>query len=566
MNKSLAETDSGKILQAKNVMGKMQEEIGKKILPIQGRFYNWFASKVPKIQTFATNLIDKISAGADWISDSWQKISPTVNKVISKFGDFSPNINKIIDNVKWLKNVAIEAFNNIKAVIAENAPRLQEIQTKFSEIATNIETGLKSGFEAVKPVIEWLFTEGLPQVVNYLIGIVDKATMVYTFITENWSVIEPIVYGIVGAFATYQAITIALSIVTGVASGAMTAFGVAIAFATSPIGIIVLAIGALIAIGVLLYKNWDQVKAFFLKITGKIKDGAIKVFNKIKDFLVKWGPLVIAIITGPFGLAIYAIAKNWDKIKAVVSNAASKVKDGIIKAFNKVKDFLVEWGPLILAILTGPFGLAVFAIVKNWDTIKEFFTGLWTSIQEIFANVGSWFGEQFVSAVEGIKLAFNGVGEFFEGIFNTVVDAVKGNINGLIGIVNFMIDKLNEIQIDIPEGVPGIGGTTIGFSIPNIPQLATGGIIKRQPGGILANIGEGRYDEAVIPLNSRVDRLLGNTSKESDDNLTINYNPQIIIQGNADQETVKTALDESKREFEKFMNAWLKEKKRLKFA
>jgi hypothetical protein len=30
--------------------------------------------------------------------------------------------------------------------------------------------------------------------------------------------------------------------------------------------------------------------------------------------------------------------------------------------------------------------------------------------------------------------------------------------------------------------------------------LAAGGIVKHGGGGILANIGEGRYDEAVIPL------------------------------------------------------------------
>ena len=31
--------------------------------------------------------------------------------------------------------------------------------------------------------------------------------------------------------------------------------------------------------------------------------------------------------------------------------------------------------------------------------------------------------------------------------------------------------------------------------------LAEGGIVKHRPGGIMANIGEGRYDEAVIPLD-----------------------------------------------------------------
>jgi hypothetical protein len=35
----------------------------------------------------------------------------------------------------------------------------------------------------------------------------------------------------------------------------------------------------------------------------------------------------------------------------------------------------------------------------------------------------------------------------------------------------------------------------------NIPRLAEGGIIMPQPGGVLANIGEGGQAEAVIPLD-----------------------------------------------------------------
>ena len=64
----------------------------------------------------------------------------------------------------------------------------------------------------------------------------------------------------------------------------------------------------------------------------------------------------------------------------------------------------------------------------------------------------------------------------------------------------------------IPDWVPGIGGKgggTIGFNIPKIPMLARGGFIK---GGnpTPAIIGEGRYDEAVIPLS---DNVLGKLSE-----------------------------------------------------
>lgn len=42
------------------------------------------------------------------------------------------------------------------------------------------------------------------------------------------------------------------------------------------------------------------------------------------------------------------------------------------------------------------------------------------------------------------------------------------------------------------------------FDFKGMPRLEAGGIVSRRPGGILANIGEGRYDEAVVPLTPRI--------------------------------------------------------------
>lgn len=77
-----------------------------------------------------------------------------------------------------------------------------------------------------------------------------------------------------------------------VANGATVAagFGKAIGFLTSPMGIAMVAIAALIAAGVLLYKNWDTVKAkaqeLWEKVTvvfGGIKDAIVSAFESAKQ-------------------------------------------------------------------------------------------------------------------------------------------------------------------------------------------------------------------------------------------------------------------------------------------
>lgn len=75
---------------------------------------------------------------------------------------------------------------------------------------------------------------------------------------------------------------------TGTATVAQT--GLNAAMTANPIGAVILAIEALIAVGVLLYKNWDTIKAGAQSLWNKFKDVSIRIgtafsgaFNKVKN-------------------------------------------------------------------------------------------------------------------------------------------------------------------------------------------------------------------------------------------------------------------------------------------
>ena len=103
-----------------------------------------------------------------------------------------------------------------------------------------------------------------------------------------------------------------------VATGVMTVaqWALNVALTANPIGVLIVGIGlliaALIAVGFAVYKFRDEI------LTGL---GA--AWNWVKD---NW-PLLLAILTGPFGLAVFAIIKYKDEIIAIITGLVDKVKE-----------------------------------------------------------------------------------------------------------------------------------------------------------------------------------------------------------------------------------------------
>jgi phage-related protein len=177
--------------------------------------------------------------------------------------------------------------------------------------------------------------------------------------------------------------------------------------------------------------------------------------------LVAMAPLIA------IGIAIAALAAlviiHFDTIKRWISNV-----------FNWVKD---NW-PLLLAILTGPFGLAVLLIKRNWETIKEAASGALNWVRDRWNDL--------VGFVKGIP---GRISEAASGMWDGIKDAFRSVINTIIGWWNGISFKLPTIRIPgfDPPGPGSWGGATIGgnsFNTPNIPTLHEGGTFRTAiPGG-----------------------------------------------------------------------------------
>lgn len=192
--------------------------------------------------------------------------------------------------------------------------------------------------------------------------------------------------------------------------------------------------------------------------------------QKALALVMEMNPWILAITA--VIVAIVLLVKHWNTVKAVVV----AVLDTIRRAFSVVVNFIRDHWQTLVAILAGPLGVAVLAIVKHWNRIKD--------------AVGTVVG--------AIKTAWNGVLSFlastkdkFGAIAQGIANVLKAPINAFIGAWNRLGIPAFHIKVPLAPDI-NFGG----WHVPQIPKLAAGAVVSRPT---LAMVGEGAGREIVAP-------------------------------------------------------------------
>lgn len=276
--------------------------------------------------------------------------------------------------------------------------------------------------------------------------------------------------------------------------------------------------------------NWDGIKEQLQGSFGGwlALGGAIAIVLGILLCFTPFLPLGIGLIVLGVGAVVAPIVANWDSIKDRISNA-----------FEEVKEWVSAYGGLVLGIIllfTGvgtAFGLALImdsisSLGKGekpalWNSLLESIKKTWNDIKSYWnANIANVWTLRFW--LDLAKIAGNGL-----------INGFELAINGIIGMfekmINWIVNGLNKISFDVPDWVPGIGGKTFGFNIPeakfgrvSIPRLAQGAVIppNREFLAVLGDQKQGTNIEA--PLQTIVDAF------------------NIALQGNANYASGKTEV------------------------
>lgn len=162
------------------------------------------------------------------------------------------------------------------------------------------------------------------QLAAYLAPAMEKVVEVVGKLANWFSKLSPRTQAIIAAIAGIMAVASPLLIGLGKVSFAISSIikliaiiGPAIGGVVAALGPVILIIGAVVAAGVLLYKNWDTIKAK----AKALKDNMVSVFNQVKSKVTTIWKNIKDAITKPITTAVTTIKNAIAKIKSIINGA-----------------------------------------------------------------------------------------------------------------------------------------------------------------------------------------------------------------------------------------------------
>lgn len=424
---------------------------------------------------------------------------------------------------------SMEAEYAVRADTTAN--KLQLMQNKLAAIQTRIGSSL---LPYVNDALDELSDTALPSVESTLSALIPALTKTAGFLLKNSGALLAIAGGITGITAVSKAIK-GMSTVCKAAKGA--ALLLRNAHLKQKIATVALT---------------ANIKAHTIAMranaaASKIAAKASKAFAATAKFIKSPMGIAIAAITALIAAGVW-LYKNWDKVKAKAAELGEKIN--------------AIWSKIDTAVTS-----AIESISSKFPVLGAYLSGLWKSVQDVWGNIKNIF-TNVINFVDNVfsgnwSAAWDNVVNIFGNIFGMIGSIAKAPINAVISVINYALSKVNELKVSIPDWVPVMGGKTLGFNIPQIPLLASGGIAT---GPTPAIIGEGSEPEAVLPL-SKLSQLLGDRGQTPSGGETITFAPVFNFYGGAPsrseaEEAGRVSFAEFKRLYQKMKN----EERRKQFS
>lgn len=203
------------------------------------------------------------------------------------------------------------------------------------------------------------------QLAAYLAPAMEKVVDVVGRLAEWFSNLSPRTQALIAGIAAVVAVLAPLLIGLGKVSFAISSI-MSLAATLTPIiaGVgstilpVIAIIGALIAIGVLLYKNWDTIKAKAIAIWTSVKTTIINTWNTIKTSIQNAINTITSTVTSKFEALKSTVSTIWSNIKSAITKPIKEAKDTVSGVVDKIKSlFPINIGKILKNVKTPHFSL-----------------------------------------------------------------------------------------------------------------------------------------------------------------------------------------------------------------
>lgn len=367
----------GKVSEIFADLGELWREV------LQPAFENaWEALK-----KFAEPLTSIAEYIADWVKNTTESID--VMDLLREACWFVEDaLDAFSEGLMWLKDKGTEVVNYI---VDSFEPTFENLKTMFEAVKDKVQPFIdklsdyiKSG-EAAKDATDLLkgagdlLKEAFDLVAEAAAWVTDKIIEFSDWCVEHKETVETIAiiigsfaaaWGLVnGALALWNGLATVGAAVTGALASAGSILAGVIAFLTSPITLVIAAIGAVIAIGVLLWKNWDTIKA--------------KTADLWKDLKEKFSQIKESVVGKVTELKDKAVSK-FNEIKNGISEAVNGAKQAAVDKFNEIKNSVVDKVSAIYSKVKEKFDAVKNAIKTSIESARDTVSNVIQKIKDLF--------------------------------------------------------------------------------------------------------------------------------------------------------------------------------------
>ena len=325
--------------------------------------------------------------------------------VLAMAGNQAENLTSKTAEMYEATGAANTAFERQTNTLEYDIKMIKNLGANFlTQLGTNILPYVREFAEAAMPVV----SEALEKIGSYMTGtIIPAAETAVKWISEHRTLILALAAGIASATVAFKTMKTAATAIKAVKElktvwEAASKGGATLANASKLLTVKFLAISAAIAvavaIGVLIYKNWDKIKAKAVELGAKISEvwGNIKtgvseaVANLVSAFQSNF-PLLSAYLSGWWK----SVSAAWENVKAIFANIIDFVQNVFAGNWSAAWDNIV-------AIFGNVFGMIVNLAKAPINGVISAINWVLEKINSISVTIPDW-----VPGVGGKTLGFN---------------------------------------------------------------------------------------------------------------------------------------------------------------